>query len=146
MLVADASLLVPLLVAEPGSAAARAVVAAEPDLIAPELILAETLNALWRKQRLGQIDDADRLEAIGLIGAPLVTLVPTPPLAMRASALARELDHPVYDCLYLALAEREGVRLVTDDRRLRATAERLPSLGIVSVAEAARLLGEPRTR
>ena len=33
-------------------------------------------------------------------------------------ALARELDHPVYDCFYLALAEREGVQLLTADARL----------------------------
>ena len=56
MLVVDASALVPLLVAEPGSVASRAVVAAGLDLLAPELILAETLNVLWKKQRLGQIE------------------------------------------------------------------------------------------
>ena len=116
----DASVLVPLLVAESGSAAAEAIAAAEPDLVAPELILAEALNALWKKQRLGQIDDAARAEAVGLIGPPLLAIVPLPPLAARASALARELDHPVYDCFYLALAEREAVGLVTADTRLIA--------------------------
>jgi predicted nucleic acid-binding protein len=142
MLVVDASVLVPLLVAEPGSAAARAVVAGEPDLTAPELILAETLNMLWKKQRLGQIDDAARIEAVGLIGPPLLTLTPTPPLALRASALARELDHPAYDCLYLALAEREVAALVTDDRRLRALSARLPAIRVISLDEAARMVGE----
>jgi predicted nucleic acid-binding protein len=142
MLVVDASVLVPLLVAEAGSAAARVVAAAEPDLLAPELILAETLNVLWKKQRLGQIDDETRVEAVGLIGLPLLVLAPTPSLARRASALARELDHPAYDCLYLALAEREAVPLVTDDRRLRALAARLPSPRILSLDEAARLVEE----
>lgn len=143
MLVVDASVLVPILVHEPGSALARALAHAEPDLVAPELLLAEALNALWKKQRLGQIDDAARVEAVDLIGPPLVTLVPIPPLAVRASALARELDHPVYDCLYLALAEREAVPLVTDDRRLRALAAQLPSLRIVSPLEAAGRIGVP---
>ena len=33
--------------------------------------------------------------------------------------LARRLDHPLYDCVYLALAEREEATLVTADQRLR---------------------------
>jgi predicted nucleic acid-binding protein len=32
--------------------------------------------------------------------------------------LARRLSHPVYDCVYLALAERERARFVTADQRL----------------------------
>jgi hypothetical protein len=34
-------------------------------------------------------------------------LVSAARLSARAFALAHELDHPVYDCLYLALAEVE---------------------------------------
>jgi predicted nucleic acid-binding protein len=39
-------------------------------------------------------------------------------LAGRAFEIAAELRHPVYDCLYVALAEREGATLVTADRHL----------------------------
>lgn len=59
---------------------------------------------------------------------------PLRPLAPRAAALARELDHPVYDCFYLALAEAEGAALITADRRLvesvrgRPLAERVTPL------------------
>ena len=120
MLVVDASVLVPLLVAEPSSAIVRAVVAAESELLAPDLILAETLNVLWKKQLLGRIDASLRVEAVGLVGPPLLPLVAMPPLARRTSALAHELDHPVYDCFYLALAEREGAPPVTADARLVA--------------------------
>ncbi len=41
-------------------------------------------------------------------------------LARTALAIAIELDHPVYDCIYLALARRRGAPLVTLDRRLTA--------------------------
>jgi predicted nucleic acid-binding protein len=122
MLVVDASVLVPLLVSEDDSPTARVLVEGEPELIAPDLILAEALNVLWKKQRLGQIDDSARSDAVALIGPPLVRLVAMPPLARQASALAQALDHPVYDCFYLVLAEREGVPLVTADRRLIAKA------------------------
>jgi predicted nucleic acid-binding protein len=138
MLVVDASVLVPLLVAEPSSAMARAV-AAEPELLAPDLILAETLNVLWKKQRMGQIDDSLRIEAVGLVGPPLLALVAMPPLARRASALAHELDHPVYDCFYLALAEREGAPLVTADTRLVAKVAPTRHSGLVRPLDGAAL-------
>jgi predicted nucleic acid-binding protein len=32
--------------------------------------------------------------------------------------IASQLDHPVYDCFYLALAEARDALLVTADRRL----------------------------
>jgi predicted nucleic acid-binding protein len=41
-------------------------------------------------------------------------------LAEPAMALARELDHSVYDCVYLALARRRGARLVTSDQKMVA--------------------------
>ena len=46
-------------------------------------------------------------------------------LQAEALALACHLDHPVYDCLYLALARREAATLVSADRRLNALAERV---------------------
>ena len=39
-------------------------------------------------------------------------------LAKRASEISLDLEHPAYDCFYLALAEREDAMLVTADRRL----------------------------
>jgi len=45
-------------------------------------------------------------------------------LAPEAFRLARLLDHPVYDCLYLALAMESGAPVVTADRRFAAAAAR----------------------
>lgn len=39
-------------------------------------------------------------------------------LAPLAVAIARQLDHSVHDCLYLALAETERAGLVTADLQL----------------------------
>lgn len=41
-----------------------------------------------------------------------------PGLADRALVLASRTGHPVYDCLYVALALRRRCQLVTADRRL----------------------------
>ena len=43
-------------------------------------------------------------------------------LQVEALALACHLDHPVYDCLYLALARREAAVLLTADQKLIALA------------------------
>ena len=118
MLVVDASVAFKWVVREDGSKSARALAAGYETLTAPELVLVEVANAVWKGVQRGllapeQLDRAvrrlpgwfDEVQAIG-------------PLLPRAAAIARELGHPVYDCIYLALAERSAATLVTADRRL----------------------------
>ena len=42
-------------------------------------------------------------------------LVPSASLVRSALFLSHRLRHPIYDCLYLALAQREDTRMVTAD-------------------------------
>ena len=77
---------------------------------------------IWKKARRNEIPDAlpylqdlPRLEGV-------VELRPTASLVAHASAIALQIDHPVYDCLYLACAEAEGAPLVTADTRLQRAA------------------------
>ncbi len=90
----------------------------EDDVLAPELLLVEVANALWRKAKAGEISGREAHTALDLVSASGVDLYPNRPLVSRALALARLLAHPVYDCVYLALAEREGATFVTADQRL----------------------------
>jgi predicted nucleic acid-binding protein len=46
-------------------------------------------------------------------------------LQAEALALAIHLQHPVYDCLYLALARREAATLISADQRLLRLAEQV---------------------
>ena len=57
--------------------------------------------------------------------------VPSSDLANRAFVLAVQYNHPVYDCLYLALAERESFTLVMDDAKLVTVAKRAKLAGLV---------------
>ncbi len=93
------------------------VFAAATDVLAPELIVAELLNARWKMARAGKA--APSLDAVlGLFGR--IHLVASVLYAADAATLAQRLDHPVYDCLYAVLAKRENARLATADRRFAA--------------------------
>lgn len=121
-LVIDASAAFKLLVEEPGSEQAIALVA-NNDVVAPALIHAEIANALWKRVQRGELVADDEMEErLADMGRYIRTLDEREvmPDALR---IALELRHPVYDCVYLALAESIGADLHTCDARfLRAVA------------------------
>lgn len=116
--VVDASVAVKWFVEEPGSSAACALLATGTVLLAPNLVLAEAGNTAWKKVRRGEMTQEQGKAMVRALPLYFDRLVHTEVLIDRAYVLAHQLDHPVYDCLYLALAEQEAVLLVTDDRRL----------------------------
>lgn len=119
--VVDASVSLKWFVAEePHGAEARQLVQSQETMIAPDLLVAEVCSAGWRLLRLGHIGRAqfDRIPtALPRYFAELVGAVG---LAPRAAAIAAELDHPIYDCFYVALAEERHFPLVTADARFLA--------------------------
>ncbi|WP_291843245.1 type II toxin-antitoxin system VapC family toxin [Maricaulis sp.] len=84
---------------------------------APGIILSETANAFWLYLRQGVVQITDMRLAIRKLAA-LVTVCPDEELVEDALAMAAELDHPVYDCLYMALARREGLPIISADKRM----------------------------
>jgi predicted nucleic acid-binding protein len=94
------------------------------DLIAPDLILIEVGNAFWRYIQRGHLELQEAREILSRLPAAFSRLVPPHELVGEALGLAKEYDHPIYDCCYLALAQREGQSLVTLDRDLAKLAER----------------------
>jgi predicted nucleic acid-binding protein len=115
LLVVDASVAVKWVVEEEDSEAAVALF--DRELVAPALMLPECANALWVKARRGELTAAEVIERIQLLSAAPVELVPMGPLVEDAAKFALELDHPVYDCCYLALASQRNTVVVTADRR-----------------------------
>ena len=87
------------------------------NLIAPDLILAEVANALWRKVKLGEIVEDQAASALPHL-RDYVDLVQSAPFAEEALQVALDLGHPVYDCLFLTVAQKIGAELVTADKRL----------------------------
>jgi predicted nucleic acid-binding protein len=86
--------------------------------MAPDLIVAACANILWKKVQMKELGNDEALIAARLLQSAETELVPTRVLMESATRLAIELDHPAYDCLYLALAVENGCRFVTADERL----------------------------
>ena len=115
--VVDANVAVKWLVAEEDTDVAEELATSGDDLHAPRLMASEVADALWRKARVGEIER----RAAGV----LLANVPDMPVRWGADELvsadavrlALALDHPVYDCVYLALAHRIGAVMLTADSR-----------------------------
>ena len=88
------------------------------ELLAPEIFFAEISYALVRAIRRGRLlpEEADAI-LIDLLAVSIRSF-PIQPLVQRATEIAIRYQQNSYDCLYVALAEREGVELWTGDERL----------------------------
>ena len=139
MIVVDASVVVKWFVPEVGDAPAKALLAAADALVAPELARVEVASALIRKglrQELAGADVQRILRAwFGMLLEAQIVLLPNEDDIGAAAELALQLQHPLPDCLYLALAERLGAALITADRQFARRAQ--------SVSERVQLLDQP---
>jgi predicted nucleic acid-binding protein len=123
-LVVDASVASKWVLPEPDSEQAERLRETGEELIAPSLVLAEVGNAVWKRAIRGELSQVDAAMAVRTAAALFSSLYPMEQFALRATELAVELRHPIYDCFYLALAEREAAVLVTADARMLASAKR----------------------
>ncbi len=115
--VIDASVAIKWTIEEENSAEALTL-ASSSALVAPRLVLTECANILWRKVRLGQVSARNAVEWHDDLSLTPIEYMEDHALLPHALALAIDLDHPVYDCLYLAASEACGAPLVTADVRL----------------------------
>lgn len=116
-IVIDASIAVKWVVEEQGTPEALAL-RQRAKLIAPDLLVAECANILWKKVQRDELSKEEALLAARLLQGAEIELLPTRSLLEGATRIAIDLDHPAYDCLYLALAAANDCRFVTADERL----------------------------
>jgi predicted nucleic acid-binding protein len=94
-------------------------------IIAPDLLIAEVTNTLARLAGLSGPSVPLIESAIEQLPRWFAELVPAGRLRQAAFQLAVELNHPAYDCFYLALAAERQVSFATADarfiQRLRGT-------------------------
>lgn len=118
MIIVDASVALLWLVDTPASMRAEPLLDSEEPVVAPDLIVPELANAVWKSVAFAQLSTADAQDAIESISRFFSDIVPTYPFRNRALSIAIELKHPAYDCFYLALAEQLSCSIVTTDERL----------------------------
>jgi len=139
MLVVDASVGIKWIVEETNSDQAIALIAGRR-LLVPDLFWVETANALAAKVRRLELTRGQARDAWhDLTRAPLLSRKTTAESVSSAFGLAQDLAHPVYDCLYLALALHEDCRMVTADHRFAQVVS-----GHASLAGALVILSEIR--
>jgi predicted nucleic acid-binding protein len=93
---------------------------AQSEVLAPRLLLEEVSNALLTGVRRKRWSGAAADRAHALLRQLPVQLIDEPRDLDRAWDLARRYDnHPIYDLMYVALAERCQTQLITADSALR---------------------------
>ena len=124
-LVVDASVIIKTVLEEPGSEDAKRLVADASALRAPTLIIAECANAIWKRVHRGLMSAEHGARPLGdLLAAPIL-MIGLRALTPSALTLSLELDHPIYDCYYLAAAIESDCALATADERLYELAQRV---------------------
>lgn len=117
-MVVDASVVVHWLVPGVFTQSATQLLDNEERFIAPDLLIAEVGNAVWRFHRQHLLSREEVDTAIGTLAVAPIALQQTSQLIADAFLIATDLDRSVYDSLYLALALATGTPFVTADRKL----------------------------
>ncbi len=119
--VVDASVAVKWFVPEVHTSSAVRLVENAHDLLAPDLLIAEFGNILWKKVRMQELTPSDARQIAASFRRVPMTMEPTAGLLEAALELALRLDRTVYDSMYLALAIKTGAPMITADTRLFRT-------------------------
>ena len=121
-LVIDASVAVKWFIEEDRSRDALRILNAGIDLIAPSSILYEIFHTLWDASRTRRLPAKRLPELAEIVPTPFAALTPIAHLYETAAAIAQSHPLAIYDCAYVALAQREHVELITADERMFAVA------------------------
>ena len=116
-IVIDANVAAALLLDLAYSAAARKAVSGAQRILAPDLLVHEFTNVLWKLAQSGKLTESFTHRALNGLDTLVSDFIAGRHIANEALRIAIELRHPAYDCFYLALAIDRNATLLTADRR-----------------------------
>lgn len=119
--VLDASVLAALYVNDPATEQSEAALArVEADeLHAPDFVVLEVANVLWKRVRREELRAPDAMAAIADLSAASIQFHPIGGLVAQSLALALTHGFTAYDATYVALATRVGGIVMTNDGGMR---------------------------
>ena len=119
--VLDASVLAALYVDDPATEQSEAALArVEADgLHAPDFVVLEVANVLWKRVRREELHAEDAMAAIADLSAASIQFHPIGSLVTQSLALALSHGFTAYDATYVALATRVGGIVMTNDGGMR---------------------------
>lgn len=119
--VLDASVLAALYVDDPATEQSEAALArVEGDeLHAPDFVMLEVANVLWKRVRREELHAQDAMAAITDLSAASIQYHPIAGLIAQSLALALAHGFTAYDATYVALATRVGGIVLTNDGGMR---------------------------
>jgi predicted nucleic acid-binding protein len=88
------------------------------EFLAPDIFTSELSHALTRAERQRRITVGEALSFWLNVMATPPQFFPALPLTVRSIEISSQMRIGVYDCLYIALAERELCEFITADDRL----------------------------
>jgi predicted nucleic acid-binding protein len=94
----------------------------EDHAVVPSLWAYEVANVVLMAERRGRLTEFQATRFVELLGRLPINVDLAPPEISTVLALGRRHGLSAYDAAYLALAERDGLPLATQDERLRAAA------------------------
>ena len=135
-LVVDASVAICWFAREAATPAANGLLRSPEELIAPSLLCVEVANTAWKKLRKKEMTEEQAVAATVEVRRFIRDLAPIERLARDALALATEINHSVYDCVYLALALQRDAKFVTlDESFVRALSSSRYASSVIHLAD-----------
>ena len=117
-IIVDSSIAIKWFVRETWHEAALEIARGNDDLFAPDFIVPEVTNIAWKKALRREITGQQALDIAVKIGSGVPVLCTSGLLNEAALRIGLSIEHPVYDCLFVACAQMFDGFVVTDDRRL----------------------------
>ena len=123
--VLDANCAIEIALNKPEGDRLKALLDKSEQVLAPDLLIPEFVNALWKYHQFNQLSLSVCDQALELLPVLVETFVPSQEIYRDAFALTRaQQSRAAYDMFYLALALREDAVLLTLDSTLKKEAKR----------------------
>jgi len=133
--VVDASVAMKWFIPEIHSPAATRLLDQQLYLCAPDLLVSELGNTLWKKVRRKELSVDEATHIVAAIEKMPLETFPSLPLLHGAFEIAVALNRTVYDSFYLALAVARNCPVVTADSKFHSAASSSPLAAHVAWVE-----------